>query len=147
MLLSGYPPFHARSEEKTILLIENGRYNMRPERWERISPDAKNFVQRLLEMDEHTRMSAEEALKHPWILGRKEACQRLFSMEVIFFSRPSWCSFSPAYYMILCSVGYVSSWHDHVCSTGTFVNMCRLKKECCHLVVHNQNDRRGSCRH
>lgn len=33
MLLSGYPPFYGRTEEKMILLIEQGRYHMRNERY------------------------------------------------------------------------------------------------------------------
>jgi len=67
MLLSGYPPFYGRTEEKMILLIEQGRYHMRNERWDRISESAKDFVRKLLEMDENRRLTADQALRHPWI--------------------------------------------------------------------------------
>ncbi|CAD7965396.1 unnamed protein product [Amoebophrya sp. A25] len=83
MLLSGYPPFYGRTEEKMIILIEQGRYHMRNERWDRISDCAKDFVRKLLEMDEHKRLSAEQALRHPWIRDRMLACPRAFSPEVV----------------------------------------------------------------
>lgn len=70
MLLSGYPPFYAKTEDKMIVLIEKGKYCMRPERWDRIGAEAKDFVKRLLDMDENRRMTAEVALKHPWIQMR-----------------------------------------------------------------------------
>jgi calcium-dependent protein kinase len=35
--------------------------------WEGVSAEAKDFVQRLLDRDYNSRMSAEAALAHPWI--------------------------------------------------------------------------------
>ena len=35
--------------------------------WESISPEAADFVNRLLDRDYNTRMTAEQALQHPWI--------------------------------------------------------------------------------
>ena len=35
--------------------------------WAGISAEARNFVSRLLDRDYNSRMSAEQALAHPWI--------------------------------------------------------------------------------
>ena len=35
-------------------------------RWTRISEECKNLVKRMIERDPERRVSAEEALKHPW---------------------------------------------------------------------------------
>ncbi|KAF4671977.1 hypothetical protein FOL47_001064 [Perkinsus chesapeaki] len=69
MLLSGSPPFHG-SERDMLVSIEGCRYNMPEKKWANISPEAKDFVQRLLLRDPQERMSAAEALQHPWIVGR-----------------------------------------------------------------------------
>ena len=36
--------------------------------WEGISEEAKDFVAQLLDRDYNSRMSAEQALAHPWIV-------------------------------------------------------------------------------
>jgi calcium/calmodulin-dependent protein kinase I len=35
--------------------------------WQKISPQAKDFVQKCLEKNPANRLSAEEALRHPWL--------------------------------------------------------------------------------
>ena len=35
--------------------------------WEGVSPEAVDFVNRLLDRDYNTRLTAEQALQHPWI--------------------------------------------------------------------------------
>merc|ERR1712091_18315 len=42
---------------------------MVPERWNSISPEATKFIKSLLEVDPAKRLSAQEALEHPWIAG------------------------------------------------------------------------------
>ncbi|KAF4650580.1 hypothetical protein FOZ61_000189 [Perkinsus olseni] len=69
MLLSGAPPFHG-SERDMLVSIEEGVYDMPEKRWGNISPQAKDFVHRLLLRDPEKRMSASEALQHPWIVDR-----------------------------------------------------------------------------
>lgn len=47
--------------------ISKGKYVMKPERWDKISPEAKDFIQSLLEVDPAKRLTAQKALEHPWI--------------------------------------------------------------------------------
>ena len=44
-----------------------GIYEFHPEYWSKVSEEAKDFVTRLLTVDMNTRMTAEEALLHPWV--------------------------------------------------------------------------------
>lgn len=59
-----------------ILLIESGCYTFRSDRWNYISTEARDLVKSCLDMDEHKRITAEEALKHPWMTHyRTKVCK------------------------------------------------------------------------
>ena len=47
--------------------MSKGVYRFPVEEWDGISEEAKDFVRGLLQMDPRRRMTAEEALRHPWI--------------------------------------------------------------------------------
>ena len=40
---------------------------MRPKIWDIISDDAKELVNKMLEHDQNDRVTAKEALQHPWL--------------------------------------------------------------------------------
>ncbi|EGF79735.1 hypothetical protein BATDEDRAFT_89426 [Batrachochytrium dendrobatidis JAM81] len=70
VLLSGYTPFWGGETNSTTVLyqaIVEGSYEYDPENWDKISADAKNFISKLLLVDPSKRMTAAEALKHPWL--------------------------------------------------------------------------------
>lgn len=66
MLLVGYAPFWGTDEE-VIKKISKGDYSLDGYRWESVSPMAKDFVARLLVVDPMKRMTAMQALDHPWL--------------------------------------------------------------------------------
>mmetsp|Transcript_25526 Transcript_25526/g.64901 ORF Transcript_25526/g.64901 Transcript_25526/m.64901 type:complete len:544 (+) Transcript_25526:118-1749(+) len=70
ILLVGYMPFSGASERQQIAAIKSGRYNMRKDRWRNVSEKGFDFVQKLLVVDPDQRLTAEQALKHPWIMHR-----------------------------------------------------------------------------
>lgn len=69
ILLSGYMPFSG-SEAKQTTNISQGHYTMKPERWDSISSGAKEFTKALLQVNPKKRLTAEQALEHPWIKQR-----------------------------------------------------------------------------
>ena len=71
MLLSGRPPFYG-PETAMLNDIAEGRYRMKPSRWQGVSADAKNFVQSLLQVDPDRRLTASKALNHPWVARRSK---------------------------------------------------------------------------
>jgi len=68
ILLSGYPPFSEQAFSKLLLKIRTGNYTFDEEYWSNVSDDAKDLVSKLLVVDPCKRLSAEEALKHKWML-------------------------------------------------------------------------------
>jgi len=73
ILLLGYMPFGGADMEANI---KAGKYMRNEERWKKISPDAANFIEALLVVDPEKRLSAVDALKHPFISKRDQAGRR-----------------------------------------------------------------------
>ncbi|KAI8994980.1 kinase-like domain-containing protein [Pilobolus umbonatus] len=75
-LLSGYTPFWGEDQASLFESIMSGQYEYDEEYWADISLSAKDLVDRLLTFNPSDRITAEEALKHPWITGLKGAGPR-----------------------------------------------------------------------
>ena len=75
IMLCGYPPFFKnqqdKSESKLLRQIVKGRYHFHDNFWGHISEEAKHFVSRLMCADPKLRLTAEEAISHPWIVRYK----------------------------------------------------------------------------
>ena len=67
ILLSGYSPFDHDDEEQLFKNIKEGVYCMDDRIWRYISEGAKDCVRQLLTVDVMNRMTATQALQHPWI--------------------------------------------------------------------------------
>jgi len=69
ILLSGYPPFFDDHEPRLFESIMKADYEFHPQYWDHISKEAKDLVSKLLVVNPHKRLSATEALQHPWFLS------------------------------------------------------------------------------
>jgi len=69
ILLCGFPPFYHESTEKIFLQIKGGKFDFPDPYWTKVSASAKELVSLLLKVDPKERISAEDALMHPWISG------------------------------------------------------------------------------
>ena len=67
-MLCGYPPFHGDDNIAIFKQILKGDVNFFENDWKDCSREAMHFVGRLIVEDTFTRLSAQDALKHPWIL-------------------------------------------------------------------------------
>ncbi len=52
-------------------MIKKADYDFPSPQWDNISDMAKDLISRLLVVDPKKRLTAEEMLKHPWIMGEK----------------------------------------------------------------------------
>lgn len=67
-LLCGYTPFDRENNVEEMHAILRADYKFEPpEYWEGITQTAKGFIQRLLTIDPNHRMTAHQALTHPWL--------------------------------------------------------------------------------
>ncbi|KAL3622301.1 Cyclin-dependent kinase 4 [Castilleja foliolosa] len=67
ILLCGSRPFWARTESGIFRAVLRADPNFEDLPWPSISPHAKDFVRRLLNKDYRKRMTAAQALTHPWL--------------------------------------------------------------------------------
>jgi len=67
MLLSGSPPFKGKRDRDVLHAVKKGKFSLSGPRWENISSEGKDFVRRLLVYNPAKRMTAEDALNHPWL--------------------------------------------------------------------------------
>ena len=65
VLLSGNFPF--QTNEMMAMSVARARYHFHGEEWRTVSDLAKDFIRRLLVVNPQQRMTAEEALQHPWL--------------------------------------------------------------------------------
>eukprot|EP00419_Tripos_fusus_P076755 CAMPEP_0172887668 /NCGR_PEP_ID=MMETSP1075-20121228/134509_1 /TAXON_ID=2916 /ORGANISM="Ceratium fusus, Strain PA161109" /LENGTH=544 /DNA_ID=CAMNT_0013741403 /DNA_START=23 /DNA_END=1657 /DNA_ORIENTATION=- len=73
ILLMGYMPFTG-SDEEIRAGIKSGQYKIDQPRWAKLAENSKGFLQSLLVIDPDQRLSAEQALKHPWMEERNSVC-------------------------------------------------------------------------
>jgi len=67
ILLSGVPPFWGETEKHVFDAIVKGVYDTTESPWDKISDEAKDCVNRMLEKKPEKRATAQEILQHPWM--------------------------------------------------------------------------------
>ncbi|CAL5197680.1 unnamed protein product [Lathyrus oleraceus] len=72
ILLCGSRPFWARTESGIFRSVLKADPSFDEPPWPSLSDDAKDFVKRLLNKDPRKRMTAAQALGHPWIKSYKD---------------------------------------------------------------------------
>ena len=77
MTLAGCAPFDGDNDQEIIKSIKIGKYNKNDERFVKHSPEVKDLLSKLLEKNIDKRLSAKEALNHPWF--EKYGGRNLFS--------------------------------------------------------------------
>lgn len=69
ILLCGYPPFYGDTDPEIFASVRAGRYDFDSPEWAHVSAEAKDLISRLLLLDASKRLTADEALRHPWLSG------------------------------------------------------------------------------
>ncbi|XP_063103609.1 serine/threonine-protein kinase H1 isoform X2 [Cavia porcellus] len=69
ILLSGTMPFEDDNRTRLYRQILRGKYSYLGEPWPSVSNLAKDFIDRLLTVDPGARMTALQALRHPWVVS------------------------------------------------------------------------------
>ena len=66
ILLSARPPFGGDDDNDIMERVAIGKYDLESPPFSSLSKSSLDLIQKLLTMDPNLRISAEEALKHPW---------------------------------------------------------------------------------
>ena len=71
ILLSARPPFGGDTDSEIMEKVAKGKFDLKSSPFDKISNEAINLIKSCLTMDVDKRISAEEALKHPWFQNNK----------------------------------------------------------------------------
>ncbi|XP_075387737.1 myosin light chain kinase family member 4 [Tenrec ecaudatus] len=71
MLLSGLSPFLGDNDAETLSNILACTWDLEEEEFQDVSEEAREFISKLLIKEKSWRISASEALKHPWLSDHK----------------------------------------------------------------------------
>ncbi|KAF9660801.1 hypothetical protein SADUNF_Sadunf19G0035700 [Salix dunnii] len=71
-MLAGFPPFYGETVEEIFEAVVRGNLRFPPKVFRNISPEAKDLLRKMICRDVSRRFSAEQALRHPWILSGGE---------------------------------------------------------------------------
>ena len=67
ILLNGYPPFDDHAADAVKKICARNMDLREGSAWFRISTVARDFIESLLCIDKHKRLTAQEALEHAWV--------------------------------------------------------------------------------
>lgn len=70
ILLCGFPPFYGDTVPEIFEQIMEANFDYPEEYWGAVSKEAKEFINKLLVVEAGDRLTAGEALKHPWLSGQ-----------------------------------------------------------------------------
>lgn len=82
ILLCGSRPFWARTESGIFRAVLKADPSFDEAPWPSLSADAKDFVKRLLNKDYRKRLTAAQALSHPWLVNHLEDIKIPFDMII-----------------------------------------------------------------
>jgi serine/threonine protein kinase len=60
-------PFQDSNQKKLFQKIKHGKYQFHPKYWDNVSAAAKDLISNLLQLDPAERLTADDALDHPWV--------------------------------------------------------------------------------
>ncbi|KAM4526482.1 calcium/calmodulin-dependent protein kinase type II subunit gamma isoform 14-T14 [Fundulus diaphanus] len=83
ILLVGYPPFWDEDQHKLYQQIKAGAYDFPSPEWDTVTPEAKNLINQMLTINPAKRITAEQALKHPWICHRSTVASMMHRQETV----------------------------------------------------------------
>ena len=73
VLLCGFPPFGGNTDKEILHRVSIGKYSFPSPEWDQISFEAKDLIEKMMNTNSHARLSARQALAHPWLQNATRA--------------------------------------------------------------------------
>uniref|UniRef100_A0A2I3G8J1 calcium/calmodulin-dependent protein kinase n=1 Tax=Nomascus leucogenys TaxID=61853 RepID=A0A2I3G8J1_NOMLE len=83
ILLVGYPPFWDEDQHKLYQQIKAGAYDFPSPEWDTVTPEAKNLINQMLTINPAKRITADQALKHPWVCQRSTVASMMHRQRLL----------------------------------------------------------------
>ncbi|CAK9302122.1 unnamed protein product [Gordionus sp. m RMFG-2023] len=83
ILLVGYPPFWDEDQHRLYAQIKSGAYDFPSPEWDTVTPDAKSLITQMMTINPSKRITAAEALRHPWICQREKVAASVHRQETV----------------------------------------------------------------
>uniref|UniRef100_A0AAF5PI69 Calcium/calmodulin-dependent protein kinase type II n=2 Tax=Wuchereria bancrofti TaxID=6293 RepID=A0AAF5PI69_WUCBA len=83
ILLVGYPPFWDEDQHRLYAQIKAGAYDYPSPEWDTVTPEAKNLIDNMLTVNPKKRITAEQALKVPWICNRERVASVIHRQDTV----------------------------------------------------------------
>ncbi|CAF3336413.1 unnamed protein product [Rotaria socialis] len=83
ILLVGYPPFWDEDQHRLYNQIKAGAYDYPSPEWDTVTSEAKRLIDSMLNINPSRRISATDALKHPWICQRERVAGTIHRQETV----------------------------------------------------------------
>ncbi|XP_043272667.1 calcium/calmodulin-dependent protein kinase type II alpha chain isoform X15 [Venturia canescens] len=83
ILLVGYPPFWDEDQNRLYGQIKSGAYDYPSPEWDTVTPEARNLINQMLTVNSGKRITAGEALRHPWICQRERVASVVHRQETV----------------------------------------------------------------
>ncbi|XP_063984785.1 calcium/calmodulin-dependent protein kinase type II alpha chain isoform X21 [Diachasmimorpha longicaudata] len=83
ILLVGYPPFWDEDQHRLYSQIKAGAYDYPSPEWDTVTPEARNLINQMLTVNPTRRITASEALRHPWICQRERVASVVHRQETV----------------------------------------------------------------
>jgi calcium/calmodulin-dependent protein kinase I len=82
ILLCGFPPFYEEDEEDLYDAIIEGNFSYPDPYWTQVSDSAKDLISKMLVVDPKVRITAEQALEHPWVKGETAKSDHMDTAQI-----------------------------------------------------------------
>lgn len=79
IMLSGVPPFYGDSPVETFDKVLRGNLRFPTRIFRSVSPEAKDLLRKMLCKDPSRRLSADQVLRHPWLMNGGESLNEMMN--------------------------------------------------------------------
>ncbi|CAC42325.1 Calcium/calmodulin-dependent protein kinase type II [Caenorhabditis elegans] len=83
ILLVGYPPFWDEDQHRLYAQIKAGAYDYPSPEWDTVTPEAKSLIDSMLTVNPKKRITADQALKVPWICNRERVASAIHRQDTV----------------------------------------------------------------